>query len=89
MINKKEKQFDKEQSLTKMLVEFHRKYSGSESRKRTFRSFINLDEKSKERGIEQLRKYAQKNIDKIEFAAIYDNISGSLIENVINHGKLI
>ena len=82
--------FDKEKSLTKLMVEYFHKTPGRNSNKATYYSFINLDNKSKQRGIDQLRKYALSlPSGKINYAAIYDNISGNLIENVIIHGKIV
>jgi len=83
------KLFDKETSLTKLLVEYYRPKPGNDSKKRTYYSFLDQDEKSRQHGINRLRKYAISNLTDLNFAAIYDNISGGLIENVINNGKLI
>jgi len=86
---KTHKLFDKEESLTKLLVEYYRPTPGSENKQRTFYSFLKQDKKSRQHGINRLRKYAIANIDKINYAAIYDNISGEIIENVINNGRVV
>ena len=85
----KEKFYDKEKSMTKMLVEYHRKWSGGDSKQRTYYSFLKQDKKSKQKGMSQLRKFAHKNVVQIQYAAIYDNISGEIIENIINNGVLV
>jgi len=48
-----------------------------------------MDKKGREHGINSLTKYAKTNADKIEFAAIFDNQTGSHIETIIENGKIV
>jgi hypothetical protein len=82
------KLFDPDDSLTRMLVEYHVGNSGRSNRQ-TFYSFLNLDKKGRQRGIDQLKKYALKNKSSIKYAGIYCNISGGLIETVISNGRIV
>jgi hypothetical protein len=83
------KLFDPSESLTKMLVEYHAVKPGRSSNKQTYYSFLNLDKKNRQRGIMQLRKLALKERALIQYAGIYCNISGELIETVISNGRLV
>ncbi len=85
----KKKLFDKEESLTKLVGDYHQAAPGRTSTQFTYYSFLDQDKKSKRHGMNRLRKYAVKNVDKIEIAGIFDNISGELIEKVIIKGQIV
>ena len=56
--------------------------------KRSFYSFVHLDKKSRDAGIQQLKKYALKKQSRILHATIYDNISGEIIDRIIINGQI-
>ena len=80
--------FDKYESLTYMVIKFHHDTTGRGTERKMY-SFLRMDKKGKDHGIASLAKYAKNNVSKIEFAAIFDNQTGSHIETIIENGKTI
>ena len=80
--------FDKYDSLTYMVIKFHHDITEHGAERKMY-SFLRMDKKGREHGINSLTKYAKTNADKIEFAAIFDNQTGSHIETIIENGKIV
>lgn len=75
--------FSKEESLTRLVGEYYESSRKDSLEKDfTYHSFIKLDRKSRNYGINALRKYFNSQSDKILWAQLKCNISDKVIETL-------